>query len=427
MSAMIGCCCLSLAGNAVTFVVNSAESTPDVTPGDGLALTADGVTTLLAAVDESNALPGTDEILFDMAVLGGEARVGRGGRIIDDIRIVGPGAEALKIFGWYIVFSVDNSAEVEISGLTFERNVGAYPPQTNPALPSVLEVKSGSVTIDACKFVENASDTIYVRDGTLLIKNCTVEGEVVFLRNIGTSTVMGSVFRNNGECIYSWDALSIEGCLFEGNSALAIGHHEGTTTVKDSLLKENVDFLFFADSGTVDFSNVIVTLNKVAYNGILEVRGAALSLSNCSVTENTLRGATGAGGGIILQPNMGGSITIGNTLVAGNVNRLGQPVDVSGAFTSLGGNLIGVGDGATGFDGPGDMVGTAAAPIDPKLGPVWDYGGGLPSVRLLPGSPAIDAGLNSLITNPPFDGPPFYDMRGEGFPRIVNGTVDIGA
>ena len=55
---------------------------------------------------------------------------------------------------------------------------------------------------------------------------------------------------------------------------------------------------------------------------------------------------------------------------------LGGP-DLSGAFTSHGHNLIGDGTGGTGFtDGVnGDMVGTSANPIDPKLGPLQNNGG----------------------------------------------------
>ena len=40
---------------------------------------------------------------------------------------------------------------------------------------------------------------------------------------------------------------------------------------------------------------------------------------------------------------------------------------------------------------------------------------------LYPSSPARDAG------NPAFSPPPAYDVRGEDFPRVVNGRVDIGA
>ena len=40
---------------------------------------------------------------------------------------------------------------------------------------------------------------------------------------------------------------------------------------------------------------------------------------------------------------------------------------------------------------------------------------------LLPGSPAIDAGDHN------FNPPPDFDQRGPGFPRVVNGRIDIGA
>jgi len=68
-------------------------------------------------------------------------------------------------------------------------------------------------------------------------------------------------------------------------------------------------------------------------------------------------------------------------------------------------------------------VGTAANPIDPKLGPLQNNGGKTETHNLLTGSPAIDAGDNSLL-NP-------IDQR--GLPRKKDGNgdgiavVDIGA
>ena len=53
------------------------------------------------------------------------------------------------------------------------------------------------------------------------------------------------------------------------------------------------------------------------------------------------------------------------------------------------------------------------------LGPLADNGGPTQTHALLPGSPAIDAGDNTDA--------PEWDQRGIGFPRIVNGTIDIGA
>ena len=66
-----------------------------------------------------------------------------------------------------------------------------------------------------------------------------------------------------------------------------------------------------------------------------------------------------------------------------------------------------------------DIVGTADNPIDPQLGELQDNGGFTPTIALLEGSPAIDAGSNpnNLKT----------DQRGEGFDRTVGGGTDIGA
>ena len=55
------------------------------------------------------------------------------------------------------------------------------------------------------------------------------------------------------------------------------------------------------------------------------------------------------------------------------------------------------------------------------LGPLQDNGGPISTHALLPGSPAIDAG------DPSFTPPPFYDQRGSGFDRVINGRIDIGS
>ena len=61
--------------------------------------------------------------------------------------------------------------------------------------------------------------------------------------------------------------------------------------------------------------------------------------------------------------------------------------------------------------------------LDPNLA---DNGGPTLTHALVPGGLAVNAGDNSKAVDA--DGNPLdYDQRGEGFARIVDGTVDIGA
>jgi hypothetical protein len=79
----------------------------------------------------------------------------------------------------------------------------------------------------------------------------------------------------------------------------------------------------------------------------------------------------------------------------------------------LGHNLIGNAVGCSGF------VSSDLLNVNPLLGPLQNNGGPTMTMALLPGSPAIAAGDPTNA--------PAYDQRGPGFPRLVNGQIDIGA
>jgi chitinase len=64
-------------------------------------------------------------------------------------------------------------------------------------------------------------------------------------------------------------------------------------------------------------------------------------------------------------------------------------------------------------------VGTTAAPIDPRLGPLQYNGGLTPTMALLAGSPALDAADPALASG--------TDQRGGDYARVYNGRADIGA
>jgi hypothetical protein len=113
-----------------------------------------------------------------------------------------------------------------------------------------------------------------------------------------------------------------------------------------------------------------------------------------------------------------GTALFSNSIVSGNTSHHSSVGDISGTASSASGfNFIGDGGGlANGVNG--NIVGN----VDPQLAPLANNGGGTLTMLPLAASPVIDAGSNALIP-----AGITTDQRGAGYPRIVNGTVDIGA
>ena len=170
----------------------------------------------------------------------------------------------------------------------------------------------------------------------------------------------------------------------------------------------------------------------------------SLSLISCTISGNTAAngGSGGAGGAGTGGGNPGGNgfdgvgglgggmfgtnCTLRSTLVAvNNANPTNGP-DISGVITSLGHNLIGNADGSSGITNGvnADLAGNTASPLNPRLGSLGDYGGGILTMALLPGSPAVDAGDDAVL-NAPFN--LATDQRGNPYSRKIGAHVDIGA
>jgi hypothetical protein len=102
---------------------------------------------------------------------------------------------------------------------------------------------------------------------------------------------------------------------------------------------------------------------------------------------------------------------------------------------SAGYNLIGNGAGCNFAQAATDRVGTPAAPIDPRLGPLADNGGPTQTHALLADSPAIDA-ANPAAPGSGGDACPGTDQRGvhrledgdgDGVPRCDIGALELAA
>jgi hypothetical protein len=232
-----------------------------------------------------------------------------------------------------------------------------------------------------------------------------------------TNTTISANNGIEGGGIYNYfGTLTVSNSTLSGNSANGNGYfsggggiynYQGTLTVSNSTLSGNSATGSFGEGGGI-------------YNGFQ----GTLTLSNSTLSDNRtdLRDSFRAGGG--LNVSTVSSSVLHNTLIAGNVNiaTVTTSDDVSGRLDPGGDyNLIGDGTGMTGLSNGvhGNQVGNAFDLIDPLLGPLKDNGGPTFTMALLPGSPAIDAGSNAYATD--------WDQRGPGYPRIVNGTIDIGA
>lgn len=149
-------------------------------------------------------------------------------------------------------------------------------------------------------------------------------------------------------------------------------------------------------------------------------------------------GNGGVGGGLVATPGslrnsllalntagLGGSGGTGGTAPHGTVGATGSTgtngwdPDIAGAFSSQGYNLVGQAADSLGLvnGADHDVVGSSNAPVIPLLGPLGDYGGATPAIPLQPGSPAINAGDDSVAGG--------VDQR--GFARQTGPHVDIGA
>ncbi len=272
-----------------------------------------------------------------------------------------------------------------------------------------LDNPRGTATLTHCGFSGDTASAngggLFNSYGTTTLTNCDLSGEAATLNggvldnNGGTSTltnctVSGSSANNGGGLYNSYGTNTLMNCTVSGNSALANGGG------------------LAGNGGTTALTNCTVSGNSAMEGGGSYNNGyGTTSLTDCTVAGNSAVN----GGGL---SSLDGSVTLGNTIVAENTATTSGP-DALGILASQGNNLIGETDDSSGWVAS-DLIGTGAQPLNPVLAPLGNYGGPTQTMALLPGSPAIDAGDNSLIPSGVVT-----DQR--GLPRIVHAIVDIGA
>jgi parallel beta-helix repeat protein len=206
----------------------------------------------------------------------------------------------------------------------------------------------------------------------------------------------------DGGGIANFGNLALSDDTISNNTALNGG---GIANIVPTMLPVPVPV---AEYPVITLTNVTIAGNTATDGGGIDNAGLA-TLNDVTIAGNS----ASSGGGLYDQYET----TLNNSIIAHSGS--GGDIESDDASESGDNNLIddatSAGDFTNGVNG--NLVG-----VTPLLANLSNYGGPTETMALLPGSPAIDAGNNWLIP-----AGVDFDQRGPDFPRVVNGTVDIGA
>ena len=278
-------------------------------------------------------------------------------------------------------------ATLNMTNVNVSNNATGNTTRGDAGLGGGIMIYSGAATLTNSTVSDNLTGSVTVSPGR--------GGLGGGLANFGTLTVTGSTVSGNATGSSEPSQGTSGGGIFNGFILTAVN-----STISGNRIG-NGGATFSVGGGGIASSTLTV-------------------ITNCTVTGNTAPTASAGG---IYGTNQ---TTVSNTIIAGNTAV--DSADVKGALKSQGHNLIGVSDGTNGFTNgvSGDQVGTAASPVNALLGPLSNNGGLTRTHLLTPGSPAVNAGDNTLAKDQN-DNALATDQRGTGYPRIINTTVDIGA
>jgi hypothetical protein len=316
----------------------------------------------------------------------------------------------------------------------------------------------GTMTLTDCTLSRNQGGGAYYyggggvyNNGNMTLTRCQVLANTVAYYSGGRGYSSGGGILNKG-------ALTIADSALSGNQSAYGGggiDNQGTLTITNSTLtgNSNAGGFLTGGGGVLNFGTLTATDCTLAGNstGFYSAGGGGISnlgtvtLTNSTVSGNSALIGTFYGGGGILNDN---TLTLTNCTVAGNKANSGGGIAVGSGSTTLGNTIIANNQA---FGGPDVLNGSGTTTLanssliqntsftifapgsannitgqDPLLGPLQNNGGPTFTMALLPGSPAIDAGDNSLAVDA--DGNPLTtDQRGQPYVRIYGARVDMGA
>jgi len=272
------------------------------------------------------------------------------------------------------VFYVNSGSTVILNFLTVKKGKPGL--GLNPNGSGIYN--AGTLTISNC-FISQNVDGFYgtgiYNNGTLTISNC-------FISQNGSGGYGGGLYNENGSATITDSTFWFNGA----DNGAGIYNNNSSITITNSVFNRNA------------------ALNKGG--GVYNSANSTLTITNSTFSENSSRTGVSVGG--IYNA---GAVTLRNSMVVSSVGA-----NCSSTMTDGGGNLV-WGDSTC----PGINA-------NPRLTDLGYYGGPTQTIALLPGSAAIDAGLDatcSAAVGAPNYGAGGLDQRGVTRPQGTQ--CDIGA
>jgi hypothetical protein len=252
-------------------------------------------------------------------------------------------------------------------------------------------------------------------------------GGAIYMGGGASLSVSNVVFAGNGcdpsfgggGAIAAYSPLNIINSTFIGNRAAS----GGALYPQNSIAITNCTFIANqADTGGAIYESfgAMAVVNSTFFNNrATNGDGGGIELNSYQSLAPLILNSTfcsnsapaGAGGGIALGQSLNHAVSIYNSIVCGNTAATNGNVDL---YT----NIDLPYQSATAVT-TGSLIDLDPAVIFATVAPA-DNGGFTPTMALKAGSPAVDAGNNSLV-------PAGLAFDQRGYPRINNGTVDVGA
>jgi Ca2+-binding RTX toxin-like protein len=333
---------------------------------------------LRQAILDANATPGADQVTFQ-STLSGQITLGSQlPNLIESVNIAGPGAGQLSVSG-------NNSSRI------------IYINPTGPA----PQVGISDLTLTAG--TPSAADPVQGRGGAVFIKYANVTLDRVVISNSSSESFGGGIENANG-------SLTVRSSTISGNSADNGGGVSNRHDETDAIVVENStitgNYASAYGGGGIWFENPFDR--------------ATIQVRSSTVAGNRVSNAS-TGGGAGFWTN-GDGATLTNTIAADNTAVTRPDVQTGGPNSTVSASfsLVENPDGAT------IMGGSNVFGQDPKLGALGDNGGPTPTMSLLDGSPALDAGLSAGVGSDQRAAPRPFDLAGVG-PAAGGDNADIGA